>query len=70
MRDELLSMSSDSAERLAIVKKATAGGWKNLYPVKGKKNGNKKQEKADSKFRNFEERDYDMDKLTKELLGG
>ena len=68
MRDELLSMSSDSAERLAIVKKATAGGWKNLYPVTGKKNGTKKQEKPDSKFRNFEERDYDMDKLTEELL--
>ena len=70
MREDLLSMSSDNAERLAIVKKATAGGWKNLYPVKEKKNGNKKQKKTESKFRNFEERDYDMDKLTKELLGG
>lgn len=70
MREELISMSSDNAERLAIVKKATAGGWKNLYPVKTKKTGYKKQDKADSKFRNFEERDYDMDKLTKELLGG
>lgn len=70
MREELISMSSDNAERLAIVKKATAGGWKNLYLLKAKKAGNKKQDKADSKFRNFEERDYDMDKLTKELLGG
>lgn len=70
MREELISISSDNAERLAIVKKATAGGWKNLYLLKAKKAGNKKQDKADSKFRNFEERDYDMDKLTKELLGG
>ena len=68
MREELISMSSDNAERLAIVKKATASGWKNLYPLKAKKAGNKKQDKADSKFRNFEERDYDMDKLTEELL--
>ena len=54
----------------AIVKRATAGGWKNLYPVKGRRkaDGKKPSEKR-GKFHNFEERDYgDMTDLTRELL--
>lgn len=70
MREELLSMSSDVSEQTAILKKATAGGWKNLYPVKGKRKAEgKKHPETKGKFRNMEERDYgDMTELTRELL--
>lgn len=60
MREELLSMSGDVAEQTAIVKKATAGGWKNFYPIN---KGRKKKEPA-----GLIERDYDMDSLEVQLL--
>lgn len=69
MREELISMSSDVSEQIAILQKATSGGWKNLYPVNGKwKTGIKEKPKKESKFRDMEEHDYDMDSLTRDLL--
>lgn len=65
--EDLLSIASDVEEQKAIIRKATAGKWKNFYPLQGKKKTERKNEKA-QKFKNFEQRDYDMDSLTRELL--
>ena len=72
LREDLLSLSADQVEQLAIVKKATAGGWKSFYKSK-EKSGKKNQEKKDtrqkgSKFSNFQERTYDMGDLESRLV--
>ena len=72
LREDLLSLSDDPAEQLAIIKKATAGGWKSFYKSK-EKSGKKNQEKKDtrqkgSKFSNFQERSYDMADLESRLV--
>ena len=72
LREDLLSLSADPAEQMAIVKKATAGGWKSFYKSK-EKSGKKPQEKKDtrkkrSKFSNFQERSYDMNALERKLV--
>ncbi len=69
LREELISLSSDTAERLAIVRKATTRGWKGFYPIS--KQANEPKHKKDS-FNNFKGRDYSgqMDDLTKALIEG
>ena len=72
LREDLVSLSDDPKEQLAIVKKATAGGWKSFYKSK-EKSGKKNQEKKDtrqkgSKFSNFQERSYDMADLESRLV--
>lgn len=72
LREDLLSLTTDPAEQLAIIKKATAGGWKSFYKSK-EKSGKKPQEKKDtrqkgSKFSNFQERTYDMVDLESRLV--
>lgn len=62
LRDDLMSLSSDIKEQIAIVKKATAGGWKSFYKLERKK----KESKSDAKkngFNNFRGRDYTEDKM-------
>ena len=69
LREDLLSLSSDMAEQKAILNKAAAGGWKNLYPVQKRKPKVKKQPEKQGKFKNFEEREYeDMTDLTRKLM--
>lgn len=72
LREDLLSLSNDPVEQLAIIKKATAGGWKSFYKSK-EKSGKKTQEKKDvrkngSKFSNFQERSYDMGDLERAMI--
>ena len=72
LREDLLSLSNDPAEQLAIIKKATAGGWKSFYKSK-EKSGKKTQGKKDtrqkgSKFSNFQERSYDMGDLERAMI--
>lgn len=72
LREDLLSLTTDPTEQLAIVKKATAGGWKSFYKSK-EKSGKKTQEKKDtgkkrSKFSNFQERTYDMGDLERAMI--
>ena len=72
LREDLLSLTTDPTEQLAIVKKATAGGWKSFYKSK-EKSGKKNQEKKDprqkgSKFSNFQERSYDMADLERAMI--
>ena len=62
LRDDLLNLSSDLNEQIAIVKKATAGGWKSFYKLEK----SKKESKSDAKkngFNNFQGRDYTEDKI-------
>lgn len=71
LRDDLVELTTDLQEQIAIVKKATASGWKSFYKSKDK--SKRKQEietgKKSSKFNNFSERSYDMKDLEKRLLG-
>ena len=71
LRDDLLRLSSDESEQIAIVKKATAGGWKSFYKVdKDKKSkGERKPKEKKQPFNNFQGRNYDMDELENNLLG-
>lgn len=70
LRDEIKGISSDWKEQLAVVKKATSGGWKTFYKLKKEKSP--KETKAPVKqtgFNNFQGRAYDMDSLERQLLG-
>lgn len=70
LKEELLSLSSDEAERIAIVKKATMSGWKSFYPLSKKKKSDaaKPVKKSNNKFNNFESRNYDMQNLERTIL--
>lgn len=67
LRDDLKTLSDKTEEQIAIVKKATAGGYKGFYELKtGKrKSGSRQKNKAN----NFSGRDYNMEKLERGLLG-
>lgn len=72
LRDDLLNLSDVDKDRIAIVKKATASGWKSFYPLKrqGKDStGEQKQTKTSKNhFNNFPQREYDWGKLEEQLL--
>ena len=70
LRDELSGLSDDDGERLAIVKKATAGGWKNFYRIRKEKAGKAPEAKRKNQFSNFEGRSYDMRSLEMQLVEG
>ena len=67
LRDDLMSLSDKEEERIAIVKKATASGWKSFYKTEKKSSGTPKGKVKDNN--NFERRKYDMDALERSLLG-
>ena len=63
----MIQLSDSEVERIAIVKKATAGGWKSFYKTPGKQSRTKKAAVKDNN--NFKRRQYDMDDLENRLLG-
>ena len=68
LREDLLKLSDDPEEQLAIVKKATASGWKSFYP--NRKQEKKKTQKQKTGFNNYiSGRDYEMNNLERSLLG-
>lgn len=67
--DELKVIGADTKERLAIVKKATAGGYKAFYPTKGILYEGSQKKSQKTRFSNFQERNYNMDDLERQLLG-
>lgn len=69
LRNDLTAMATTDAERLAIVNKSVAGGWKNFYPVNKKYGKKQGTEKPANRFINFDQRSYDFEKLEKQLLG-
>lgn len=67
LRDDLKTLSDKAEEQIAIVKKATAGGYKGFYELKtGKRKPGSGQK---NKANNFSGRDYNMEKLERGLLG-
>lgn len=73
LRDDLMALSEDESEQIAIIKKAAAGGWKSFYKL-GKPKETTKKEKpkpSQNKFHNFSGRDYgDMSDLTRRIIEG
>lgn len=68
LRDDLESLTSDVKEQIAIVKKATASGWKSFYRSKREKPKSEPKPKKNG-FNNFEGRDYgDMSSLERSLI--
>lgn len=67
LRDDLCRLATDDKERIAIVKKATAGGWKSFYKLK-KEPAKDKQKRKKKGFDNFQSRDYDMEDLERRLV--
>ena len=67
LRDDLCQIATDEKERIAIVKKATAGGWKSFYKLK-KEHAKDKQKGKKKGFDNFQGRDYDMNDLERRLV--
>lgn len=65
---KLQKISSDVDEQIAILNQSIMNGWSGLYPIKQDAD-NKKKTKKGTGFSNAHERDYDMDQLTKDLLG-
>lgn len=64
LRDDLKTLSDKAEEQIAIVKKATAGGYKGFYELKtGKRKPGSRQK---NKANNFSGRDYNMEKLERE----
>lgn len=69
LRKELLDIADNDEGRIAVARKAFTGDWKSFYPVKQKQESKpKKKAKADNKFNNFHQREYDYEKLEKEIL--
>ena len=68
LREDLANLSRKEEEQIAIVKKATASGWKSFYKTEKKKqsSGNTTGKVKDNN--NFERRRYDMDALERALL--
>ena len=64
LAEEVLSLSSDPEERIAMVKKSIMNGWKGFYPVKKQK----KKETSKNRFNNFHQRDYDFADYERRLL--
>lgn len=67
LRDDLKTLSDKTEEQIAIVKKATAGGYKGFYELKTRKRKSGSRQK--NKANNFSGRDYNMEKLERGLLG-
>lgn len=57
LRDELLSMSDQVEERVAIVKQSIMSNWKNFYPPKNKKGRKENSGRTQNRFNNFPQRD-------------
>lgn len=69
LRDDLLNLSDKEEERIAIVKKATASGWKSFYRTEKRREGYGSGKGKTRNNNNFERRKYDMDALERQLLG-
>lgn len=70
LREDLIKLSDKDPERIAIAKKATAGGWKSFYKTTpSEKKGSRAKKNTVRDNNNFERRNYDMDKLERQLLG-
>ena len=63
LRDDLMSLSDKEEERIAIVKKATASGWKSFYKSEKKREGSGTPKGKVKDNNNFERRKYSAEAL-------
>ena len=63
LRDDLLNLSDREEERIAIVKKATASGWKSFYKTERKRESSGARKGNVKDNNNFERRRYSEDML-------
>ena len=69
LKEQLEGMTDKDDERVAIVKQATMKGWKGFYPLKKKAPSSSAPAKPrGNRFKNFPEREYDMNALEKQLI--
>lgn len=68
LKNELLGLTDNLEEQIAIVNKAALKGWKEFYPPTKKKNSSGKKQVSNNKFNNFHQREYDYEKLEAKLL--
>ena len=69
LRDDLLNLSDKDEERIAIVKKATASGWKSFYKTEKKREASRAGKGKTRNNNNFERRNYDFEAFERSLLG-
>lgn len=69
LRDDLVNLSDEEEERIAIAKKATASGWKSFYKMEKKREASRSGKGKAKDNNNFERRKYDMEALERGLLG-
>lgn len=67
LKEELDQLAKSDKEKIAIVKKAFASNWKSFYPVKKKSAKTEKPQKK-NQFQNFDEREYDFEKIEAQLF--
>lgn len=70
LKNELLRLSDDANDRLEIVRKAYASGWKSFYPIKKKNREGSKEKPVASKnqFHNFDQREYNYKELEQRFI--
>lgn len=73
--EKLDSMTSDSSEKIKILKQSMINGWKGIFPIDKSNTPKKSAPKVNkTKFTNFEEHEWDYDELEKikqaELMKG
>ena len=69
LKEELIKISEDDGERIAIVKKAFVSGWKSFYPIWKKSQGQQnKSANKKSQFHNFDQREYNYEKLEQHFI--
>lgn len=68
LRGDLINLTTNLEEQIAIVKKATASGWKSFYKSKDRAKKAECSEAKKTKFNNFNGRSYDMNDLERKLI--
>ncbi len=67
LKDELDQSGETDTERLAVCRRAFAGGWKGFYPLKKKKAASASEKEKGNSFHNFDQREVDYDDLERKL---
>lgn len=57
LREEVLSLSNNTDEQVAIVKKAAMSNWRSFYPTKKQRTRKGEEPQAKNRFNNFPQRD-------------
>lgn len=74
MIGKLNKMSSDVNEQIEIINQSILNGWQGIFPLKQEQKKSSRKEvvpdwmKKKNKFCDFEQREYDMDNLEKQLI--